>query len=135
MEDRNVIGGLRALRQAEQIVGMLAVILGLQVFVTEATSCNDYPNSCPLDTDEEPPLVRLDAVDGILLSELPATAVGVDTANTLDALMRVVSVGFIDALNFYVSWHFGLSSNPSGSAALGMRLILGHPRDKGEVSR
>lgn len=44
MEDRNVIGGLRALRQAEQIVGMLAVILGLQVFVTEATSRNDYPN-------------------------------------------------------------------------------------------
>jgi hypothetical protein len=135
MEDRNVIGGLRALRQAEQIVGLLAVILGLQVFVTEATSRNDYPNGFPLNTDEEAPLTRFDASDGILLTELPATGVRIDTANTFDALMRVVSVGFIDAFNFYVSWHFGLISNPSGSAALGMRLILGHPRDKGEVSR
>ncbi len=56
MEFRNVICVLGALRQTEQIVGLLAVVIGFEVFVTEATSRNDYPNGFTLYADEEAPL-------------------------------------------------------------------------------
>ena len=56
MEFRNVICVLGALRQTEEIVGLLAVVFGFEVFVTEATSRNDYPNGFTLYADEEAPL-------------------------------------------------------------------------------
>jgi hypothetical protein len=103
---------LRAFRQAEQVVWMFPIGLGLQVFVA-TMSGYDYPNAFPVHADEELPLSALNPGNCVGLRQLPLLAVVV-TAHILDALVGVVPVGFIDALNLIRLCHF-LLSRPDGT--------------------
>jgi len=79
--------GSGAFRETEQVVGLLAVALGFEVFVAIATHGHDYPHRMTADRNHELPLAALDAGDGVLLGKFPAGATG-DTANGVNALMR-----------------------------------------------
>lgn len=87
MEFRRGAFILRALRQAEQIVRLLAVWFCFQVFVSVAALCHDDIYTQTGYADVEGPLAGFDSGNRLLLSQLPRFAVAVAT-DTFDALMR-----------------------------------------------
>src|SRR5204863_5220735 len=97
MELSRVTFFLRALGKTQQVVRVLPISLGLQVFVATVRRDND-PNALPVHADEETPLSALNPTDGVGLRDLPLLPVVVPP-HILDPLVRVVPVSFVDALN------------------------------------
>src|SRR5207244_3529266 len=94
-----------AFGKAEEVVGLLAVVLGLQVLVTVLARGHDHVHSATAPADEERPFVAVDPGDGVLLCELPRSSVAVATSDMRDALVRVHAVTLVDADDFVAIWH------------------------------
>src|SRR5574337_1975957 len=118
-----------ALRQAEQIVRLFAVGLGLEVLVAVATGRNDHPYGTPATRHVERPLPALDTCDGFRLAELPARTVRVDAANVGDALMRIGTVTLVDALDLDIVCHGPVPEYPSRQPAGSSRTCHGDVSD------
>src|SRR5262249_41940518 len=94
-----------AFRQTEEVVGLLAVVLGLLVLVTESTGGGDHVDGSTAPADVEGQLAALDAGDGILLGDLPGRPVAVTSSNVGNPLVRVGSVGLANAQHFMTARH------------------------------
>ena len=90
---------LGAFRKTQQVIRLLTVSFGFQVFVSVAARRHLDPNAIPCHANEEAPFAALDALDGRFLGYLPRLSV-VEPADVFDAFVRVVPVSFIDA--FYL---------------------------------
>jgi len=93
---------LWTLGKAQQVVGLLTVILGLDVFVASRARGNDNPDRFVVDAHPEAPLPRRDPRNGIRLRDFPTSSVGILSANELDAIMCALSVCLVDARDLMV---------------------------------
>src|SRR5206468_7929133 len=91
-------GALEAFRQAQEIVGLFSVSLGLEVLVPEPTNSDDDPGDRSPLTDVEGPSARFDLGYCGLLRQFPAFATR-NTANAMNTLVGIVPIGFVDATN------------------------------------
>jgi hypothetical protein len=94
-----------ALVEAQQVVGMIAVGLGLEVFVTEAAQGDDHVHGVAAAADVEDPFAALDAFDGVPLRKLPGRAIGVPPADADDTLVRIGAIALVDAQDFAEGRH------------------------------
>jgi len=92
-------GYLGTLRQAEQIVRLLAVGARLDVLVAVLTRGDNDINLRITLLDIEGPAPAFDAGYSLLLGYLPRRPVPVAPADVGNALVRVVAVAFVDAKN------------------------------------
>ena len=79
---------------------MVAIRRGLQILVTVSADRHDHIGHMPTSFHEEGIFARFDGLDGFFLAEFPARATGVNPADCLNPLMRIGTVGFIDAFHF-----------------------------------
>jgi hypothetical protein len=100
----------RALGEAQQVVGLFTVSLGLEVAVAEAADRHDDRYGLACDAHEEGPLPAIYTGDGLLLVEFPTLAV-VESSDAQDAFVGVLSVRFLDALNLDQICHWFLFSS------------------------
>ena len=84
-------------RQTEQVVRLLAVILGFQVLMAGGRARDDDPDALVVGAHPELVLALLDASDGVIERELPARVIAIEPTDVLDALMRIHPIRFIDA--------------------------------------
>lgn len=96
---------LRALWQAEQVVRLFSVRFGLEILVVILAGGNDNPHRVSVDTDKEAIFSALNVSNGLLLGQSPARTIGVCTSDIDDALVRIWTVGFIDAFDLNVASH------------------------------
>ena len=94
---RGIPIALRAFRQAEQVVGLLSVVLRLEVFVTQ-TGGHDDAGRFTTGTHKEGKFLAFNTGDCLGLRHLP-TLVAVDPADVFNTIMRVLAVRFVDALD------------------------------------
>ena len=107
---------LWTLWKAEQVVWLLAVAHSLEVFVAVTAFRHDDIDALTVDADVEGPLAGFNPGNCFLQSQLPLLSVAV-SSNRFDALMRVLTVGFVDALDLVLICHFVcFSIEPDGSA-------------------
>lgn len=94
--------GLRALGQREEIVWLFTVILRLDIFVAIVLS-NNHVGALAINHRVEGVLALFNVVYGFRLSNSPARRrTGIEAAHELDALVRVVSVRLIDAVDLQI---------------------------------
>lgn len=79
---------------------MLAVVLGLQVLVSEPICGHDHVHRQAATLDVEAPFAVFDPGNGLLLRDLPGRSVAVSTADVRDPLVRVRAVALVDAEDF-----------------------------------
>src|SRR6185312_1847500 len=89
----------RALRQAEQIVGLLAISFRFQILVAVSADRDDDTYRVAAAMHVKRPLATFDARNGLGLAKAPASTVRIDTADAKDPLMRVVAVALVDAFD------------------------------------
>ena len=70
-----------AFRQAEEVVGLLAIGLRLQVLVAVTTDGNDHLCNVSTSTHIEGPLPALDPGNGVLLAESPRSPVAITSTD------------------------------------------------------
>lgn len=100
-----------ALVQREQVVGLFAISLGLEVLVTEAANRDDYIRHMTTSSNVKTPLTCLNTLNGFLLGQFPIGAIWINAAHCTDTFVSVLTVSFIDALNFMTIGHvYSLSS-------------------------
>src|SRR5665811_1694021 len=92
-----LVARLRTLCQAEKVIGLCAVVLGLEVLVARGADRHDYPHRLSRDANPELPLAGFDVYDRFSLGQFPALPVWIDSAHVGDALVRVVPVALVDA--------------------------------------
>jgi len=94
-----------ALGEAQQVVGLLAVRLGLEVLVAVTADGDDHVHDVTAPADVELPLASLDPLDGLRLGDLLGRAVVVPPADVQDSLVRVGPVTLVDAEDFVAGGH------------------------------
>ncbi len=99
---------LRTLRQTEQVVRLLAVVLGFQIFVAVGAGGDNHIRPLIVHLDEEGPFAGFDSGDGFIQGELPAPAVGIQSPDMGDAFVSAGAIGFVDTVDLDVDGHFGL---------------------------
>lgn len=82
---------LQALRQAQQIVRLIAIRLRLEVLVAVTAHGNDYIHDVRI-LNVEAPLPVLDSFDRGRLGKLPLTTVAIDAADVDDPLVWIEAV-------------------------------------------
>ncbi len=75
---------------------MITVVDRLYVLVAISTDSNNYTHTISSYFDEEFPLLGLDTLDSVLLSDLPSCTVSVHSTNMRNAVMRIVAVRLFD---------------------------------------
>lgn len=92
----------RTLREAQKIIGLVAVVLRLDVLVASRTGGHDDPYRMAIDAYPEPPCSRLDSRNSILLGNLPPCPIIVEATDVLNTLMRVVAIGLVDTADLMI---------------------------------
>jgi hypothetical protein len=126
---------LPAFRQVEELAGLDAVGAGFEVAVAGLAHGDDDRHGVALGLDVKTELAAVHGVDGFLLCNEPAGAVGVPAANGEDALEGIVAVGLVDEIDLVELCHrvrwidFGpMPVVPTSSGSLLPWLPLGtHP--------
>lgn len=121
MDDKETVGmGVTdsgAFRQAEQVVGLLTVVFGFQVFVPGGAFGDDHIGALVVYLDEECPFAGFDPGDGVIQGEFPAVPVRIHTTNVGDPFVCAGAVGFVDAVDLDFDGHgVGLWGIPCPSA-------------------
>jgi len=86
-----------ALREQKQMFRLFAIRFRLQVLVPEPADRNNHIDDMAPHRYEELPFSGFDALNGLLLRQLPVRPVIVHPAYSADALMGVEAVSFLDA--------------------------------------
>jgi hypothetical protein len=95
---------LWALRQTKKIVGLLAVVLCLEIFVAKLARSHYDPDRFSARNDKELPLSALDAGNGIQLRYFPLGSIA-EAADFKDTFVCVESVALVDAGDLVNVWH------------------------------
>jgi hypothetical protein len=92
-------------RQAKEIVGLLTVGLGLQVFMAVSARGNEHPHNVSTTIDIESPFAIFDSDNGILLGDFPCSSIVVAASDVGDSLMWIETVALGDAKYFVTGGH------------------------------
>jgi len=71
-------------RQAEEIVGLLPIGLGLQIFMAISTRGNDHPYGISASVDIEAPFTFFNSDDGVLLCDSPRSSIAITASDVGD---------------------------------------------------